>query len=69
MGDRVKFINPATGQGFIDHYRTARRAKEVVLAYKTQFLKDGSKGVYAEYLGKATPHITADPEIKRQFGL
>lgn len=48
---KVKFYNPTTRQGFIDGYRTARRAKEVVAAYKAQYEKDSS-GLTAEYLGK-----------------
>ncbi len=48
---KVKFYNPATSKGFIDGYRTAQRAKEVVAAYQAQYEKDGD-GLTAEYLGK-----------------
>ena len=61
MSYKVKFINPANGKGFIEAYKTARRAKWVVEAYQAQFKKDGNKGIYAEYLGnskkKAAPTI------------
>ena len=69
MGYRVKFQNPATGNGFIDHYKTARRAKQVVAAYQAQFAKDGNKGVFATYLGKPLPYVSADPALKQAFGL
>ena len=60
MGYRVKFLNPATGKGFIDHYKTARRAKQVVAAYQAQFAKDGHKGVTASYLGRPSARDLSD---------
>ena len=66
---RVRFLNPATGQGFIEGYRTAFRAKRVAAEYLAQFMRDGCKGITAEYLGKPLPYVNADPELKRKLGL
>lgn len=66
---KVKFYNPATGQGFIDGFRTARRAKNVAQAFQAQFHKDGGKGIYAQYLGRDLPHVNGDAVLLRKFGL
>jgi len=47
---KVQIKNPKTGKGFIEGYRTAKRARKVVQAINTQYLKDG-KGLQARYLG------------------
>jgi len=69
MTYKVKFLDPATGQGFVDGYKTARRAKQVVAAYQAQFNRDNCKGVTAEYLGRDLPYVSGDPELLRKFGL
>lgn len=50
---KVKFWNPASGKpGFIEGYRTARRAKEVARKYQECFARHNNTGVTAEYIGK-----------------
>lgn len=48
---KVKFWNPANNKGFIEGYKTAAKAKEVVAKFNE--LRDNIVlGVKAEYLGK-----------------
>lgn len=69
MGYRVKFTNPATGEGYIETYRHANTAKYVV-ARCERFWAEGYKGgMIAEYLGKPMPYVKADPVLKRKLGL
>jgi hypothetical protein len=50
----VKFVNAETNKGFIDGYRTATRAKEVVEEFhRANTRKD--TGMRAFYLGKRKP--------------
>ena len=51
MGYRVKFQNLETIDGYIEHYDTAARAKQVVGRVQAQYHKDG-KGIWATYLGR-----------------
>jgi hypothetical protein len=51
MSYKVQLSNTEMpGKGFIEGYRTAKRAKQVVAMWNAQFEKDG-KGVQAKYLG------------------
>lgn len=52
MGYRVKFQNPETGDGYIEHYQTADRAKQVVDACQAAYRKAGN-GIWATYLGRS----------------
>jgi ABC-type Na+ transport system ATPase subunit NatA len=51
---KVSFVNPETGKGYIDGYRTAKRAREVVRNVNALFEKEGCKGIRAEYMGRAS---------------
>lgn len=48
---KVQFVNVASGKGFIDGYKSARRAREVVLLVNASTEKTG---IQAVYLGKHT---------------
>lgn len=48
---KVKFWNPATGEGFIEGYKTAAKAKAVVEKYNELYNREGT-GIVAKYLGK-----------------
>jgi hypothetical protein len=51
----VKFINSKTGKGFIDGYRTAARAKEVVEQFHRANTRSDT-GMTAHYLGRRSKY-------------
>jgi hypothetical protein len=58
---KVEFKNPKTGKGYIDGFRTAKRARKAVEAINRLFLLNG-KGYMATYIGRPF-YVRSNDEI------
>lgn len=67
MGYRVQFKNLETGEGYIDHYNSATRAKLVVERCQARYREAGS-GIWATYLGLAGTKLAERLQRDREAG-